>query len=233
MTNNFDNQINHFAFWSAIVVLVTAVISFLLPLDAPGGYTVMHENRIIWLNDNRELFIIGWINQMVCMLSLTGVLLGIAWHVSSENQLRALIAAMIVFASAIAFVIPKFIAIWTIPQLAHVVSTGGIGTELADSLLRLLNVSIPFSLYTSFDYLGFWLYALFGLIVAGPLSRQSLISKVTAASLGLFGVLFHCLLGALLAGQLASSDIETPFLIVFALLLVPVTLMMIAFKQRM
>ena len=101
------------------------------------------------------------------------------------------------------------------------------------SLLRLLNVSIPFSLYTSFDYLGFWLYALFGLIVAGPLSRQSLIAKITAASLALFGVLFHCLMGALLAGQLASSDIEIPFLIVFALLLVPVTLMMFAFKQRM
>jgi hypothetical protein len=85
------------------------------------------------------------------------------------------------------FIIPKFIAIWTIPQLVQAISTGATSAELADPLLRILNVSIPFSLYTSFDYLGFWLYAVFGLLVAGPLFGESLSSKVATICSGVFG----------------------------------------------
>ena len=222
MTTDFDQQINRFAFWSAIILLMTTVASFLLPLDAPAGYTALHEDRVTWLNDNRGLFILGWLNQIVAMLSLTGALFGLAWYVARENQLRAAIAAMVLFASAIAFVIPKFIAVWTIPQLAESISTEAAGAEFADSLLRLLNVSVPFSLYTSFDYLGFWLYAVFGLLIAGPLAGQSLASKVAAVSIGLFGVLFHCLLVALFLGKIASADIETSFLGVSMLPLSPI-----------
>ena len=233
MKTDFDKQINRFAFWSAFVVLVTCIVSFLLPLDAPGGYMTLHADRVAWLNDNRDLFILGWLNQVAALLSLTGVLFGIAWHVANKNQLRAAIAAMVVLASASAFIIPKFIAIWTIPQLAQAISTGATGAELADPLLRILNVSIPFSLYTSFDYLGFWLYAVFGLLVAGPLFGESLSSKVAAISTGVFGAVFHCLLVTLLMGELASVDVETIFLGSFALLLVPVIAMMFRFKQEM
>ena len=94
-------------------------------------------------------------------------------------------------------------------------------------------MSIPFSLYTSFDYLGFWLYAVFGLLVAGPLFWESLSSKVAAISTGVFGAVFHCLLVALLVGELASADVETMFLGSFAVLLVPVIAMMFRFKQEM
>jgi hypothetical protein len=38
-------------------------------------------------------------------------------------------------------------------------------------------LSIPFSRYTSFDYLGSWLYAVFGWLVAGSLFGESLSSK--------------------------------------------------------
>jgi len=131
------------------------------------------------------------------------------------------------------FIIPKFIAIWTIPQLVQAISTGATSAELADPLLRILNVSIPFSLYTSFDYLGFWLYAVFGLLVAGPLFGESLSSKVAAICTGVFGAVFHCLLIALLIGEPASADVETMFLGSFAVLLVPVIAMMFRFKQEM
>ena len=33
-----DDRINRLGFWSAIVAIVTAVISSFIPLDAPGGY---------------------------------------------------------------------------------------------------------------------------------------------------------------------------------------------------
>jgi hypothetical protein len=71
-------------------------------------------------------------------------------------------------------------------------------SDLADPLLRLLNVSIRFSLYTSFDYLGFWLYAVFGLLVAGALYGENMSAKITAVTVGVFGFVYHGLLAALL-----------------------------------
>ena len=161
---SLDEKINRLGLWSAVIVIVTAIISVYLPLDAPGGYNAEHADRVAWLSNNRELFIAAWANQIVAMLSLSGVLFAIAWRIGSANPLRAIIAAMVVLMSVMAFIIPKFIAVWTIPLLANTISTGAVGSELADPLLRILNVSIPFSLYTSFDYLGFWLYSLLALI---------------------------------------------------------------------
>jgi hypothetical protein len=56
---------------------------------------------------------------------------------------------MVVLMSAVAFIIPKFIAVWTIPLLADTITADGVDVEMADALLLLLNVSIPFSLFTS------------------------------------------------------------------------------------
>ena len=154
-TLTLDLQMNRFGFWSAVIAIVTGMISFFLPLDAPGGYTADHADRIAWLTANRDLFILGWLNQIAAMLSLSGVFFAIAWHIAIKNPLRAALAAMVVLLSVVAFIIPKFMAIWTIPQLAEVITSNAVGAELADTLLLLLNVSVPFSLYTSFDYLGF------------------------------------------------------------------------------
>tara|TARA_B110000503_G_scaffold123245_1_gene188679 strand:- start:920 stop:1417 length:498 start_codon:yes stop_codon:yes gene_type:complete len=140
-----------------------------LPLDVPGGYGAEHADGVEWLNANQGVFILGWSNQIVAMLSLPGVFFGVAWPIGTKNPLRAILSAMVVLVYVVAFIIPKFIAVWTIPQLAAVVATGAVGANMADQLLVLLNVSIPFSLYTSFDYMGFGLYAVFGLLVAGPL----------------------------------------------------------------
>ena len=56
---------------------------------------------------------------------------------------------------------------------------------MAAVLLPLLNVSIPFSLYTSFDYLGFWLYALFAVLMMKPLYGSDWSSKLIAILVGL------------------------------------------------
>jgi hypothetical protein len=87
---------------------------------------------------------------------------------------------------------------------------------MADQLLVLLNVSIPFSLYTSFDYLGFWLYAVFGLLVAGHLYSDDMSSKVAA----------------ILLLALESADIESSFISVSTLLLIIVVAMLIRFRGR-
>ena len=103
----------------------------------------------------------------------------------------------------------------------------------ADQLFVLLNVSIPFSLYTSFDYLGFWLYAVFGLLVAGPLYSDDMSSKVAAVTAGVFGIAFHGVLAAILLLALESAHIETSFISVSTLLLILVVAMLIRFRGRL
>jgi hypothetical protein len=215
-----DRQINRLGLVSVIVVVLTTLVSFWLPLDVPNGFEAQHADRVDWLTANRGIFIIGWINQIISMLAFAGVFFGVAWNVAKLAPLRGIVAAVVVLLSVAAFIIPKFIAVWTIPQLASVVAAEASGAEMANQLLLVLNVSVPFSLYTSFDYLGFWLYAVFALLVAGPLFNGSISSKTAAVGAGLFGCIFHGLFAMLLLGEIASADIETYFLgsVVFLLL---------------
>jgi len=232
-TRSLNYQISRLGFGCAILVLVTAVIAAFLPLDVPEGHSATHTDRIAWLLENRDMFILGWINQILAMLGLSGVLLAAAWQIRKANTLRAILAAATVFASVIAFLIPKFIAVWTIPLLADTVAIDPASNPLANTLLLLLNVSVPYSLFTSFDYLGFWLYAVFGLLVAVPLYEKKPSLKVAAVTLGAFGMIYHILLGALLWGAIPAVEIEGWFLGASALLLIVVLAMLLNFKGEM
>jgi len=207
-----DQQINRWGFWSVIIFAVTTVLSFYLPLDVANGYDAAHSDRVTWLNEHRNVFVAGWVNQIVSMLSLSAAFAAAAWVAAGDNVLRGALGAFFVALATMAFVIPKFIAVWTIPMLASAAATGTAGSEMAHSLLPLLNVSIPFSLYTSFDYLGFWLYAVFALLIAGPLYGETLKSNIASVSLGVFGVIYHLCLLVLLSGGMAPADIGTYFI---------------------
>jgi hypothetical protein len=147
--------------------------------------------------------------------------------------LRAILAAMVVLMSVVAFIIPKFIAVWTIPMLADTITAGVVGAETADALLLLLNVSIPFSLYTSFDYLGFWLYSVFALLVAAPLFGPAITLKISSISLGLFGCIYQILMVALWMGAISPQEIEVYFLGASLLLLFVIVAMLVNFKKAM
>ena len=99
---------------------------------------------------------------------------------------------------------------------------------MANLLLPLLNVSIPFSLYTSFDYLGFWLYALFGLLVAGPMYGGA--AAQIAAALGVYGLIYHVMMVAFLLGSIAATEIEVYFLGLTPLLIIAVVAAGFAFR---
>ena len=230
-TISLNNQVNQFGFWSAIVATLTLIASLFIPLDVPAGYSAEHAERVAWLNANRGTFIIGWINQITAMLSLSGIFFAMCWRIANKNPLRAILAAMVVLVSVVAFIIPKFMAVWTIPLLADTISTGAVGAELADPLLRLLNVSVPFSLYTSFDYLGFWLYAVFGLLVAIPLYGENISTRIAAATIGLFGLIYHVLLIAILLGNIAAADIESVLIGVSGLLMIQIIAMILSFRS--
>jgi hypothetical protein len=220
--NTLDGQMYRFGFWSVLIVIASGIASGFMPLDVPGGYAAAYTDRVLWLQANRTLFIAGWVNQIVAMFSLSGVFACSAWLIARSHTLRAMLAAMAVFMSVIAFIIPKFMAIWTIPLLGDSIANSTPGHEMAAMLLPLLNVSIPFSLYTSFDYLGFWLYALFGLLVAGPLFSGSNAQKITAIALGSFGLIYQVMMAALLLGGIDATEIEAYFLGLTPLLIVAI-----------
>jgi len=230
---SLDYQINRLGFWSVVIAFATGLVSAFLPLDVPGGYTAEHADRVTWLSANRGAFIAAWVNQIAAMLSLSGLFFAIAWKIVGNNPLRAILAAMVVLMSVVAFIIPKFMAVWTLPVLADTIVAGAVGAEMADALLLVLNVSQPFSLYTSFDYLGFWLYSVFALLVAVPLYGQTKTAKISAVSLGIYGVLYQFVLVAFLFGEVAPTDIEVSFGLTILPLLVVMVAMLMNFKAAM
>ena len=229
--STLNQQISRWGFWAVIVFVITAVLSMFLPLDIANGYAATHADRVQWLQHNRGLFIAGWVNQIFSMFSLSGALAAAAWVAVVNNALRAILGVFFVAMATMAFAIPKFMAIWTIPMLADAAASGSPGSAMAHSLLPLLNVSVPFSLYTSFDYLGFWLYAVFALLVAGPLYGDTLTAKIAAVSLGGFALLYHGCLLMLLMGGIDPKDIETYFIGTTLLLLVHLVAVGAVFKN--
>ena len=233
---SIDAGVYKLGFWSVIATIVAGVAAAFLPLDAPAGYDASHADRIIWLRANGGTFTAAWVVQIMAMTALTGMYLALAWQISRTAPVRAAIAGMVVLVSFIAFIIPKFIAIWTIPHLADAVVTGSVGAEMADSLLLILNVSIPFSLFTSFDFLGFWMYGIFGLLIAVPLYRQAgaaWSAKSTAAILGLFGVLFHGVLLGWLMEFIPPAELKLYSAPILSLLLVAVVAAAFNFWQKL
>ena len=226
-----DIQINRFGFWCVVICIATGLLAVALPLDVPGGYDATREERLNWLAANRGLFIAGWLNQILAMLTLSGLFLAIAWRVRHESPLAALLAAGATAMATMAFVIPKFMAVWTIPLLAQAALSETAGSEMAAMLLQLLNVSIPFSLYTSFDYMGFWLYSLFALLVMVPMVGRDWLSKFAALLLGLFGVGFHVAFAMLIFGVIGAADIEVSFGLSFIPLLLLLLVMLAIFRR--
>ena len=228
-SESFDHRVSRFGFWCSLICIVTAIVAAFLPLDVPEGYSATHTERLQWLTENRDAFVAAWVNQIVAMFSLSGLFLALCWRGRLKGPLSALLAAGAVAMATMAFVIPKFMAVWTIPLLANAEATGGTGAAMAAVLLPLLNVSVPFSLYTSFDYMGFWLYALFAVLTMRSLYGSEMLSKVTAILVGLFGVGFHVALACLLLGVIQAPDIEISFGLSFIPLLLLVLILPIAF----
>jgi hypothetical protein len=233
VSSTLGQQINQAAFWSAVIALVTGVVAFFFPLDAPGGYEATVSERVTWLTANSGLFMIGWVNQIVAMLALSGIFAGIAWQIAGTHPLRAILAATLVAISVVVFLIPKYIAVWTIPMLAEAIAagSGSAASDMAQSLLPILNVSVPFSLYTSFDYLGFWLYSLVALLVARPLIQFSLSAKISGITLGVFGILYNGIVIAILAGVIARTQIEAYIMSTAGLLLIVTVATLFLFKR--
>ena len=227
---NLDENINKATFWMAVVLLVSAVFSVFFPLDAPAA---AFPDRMIWFSKNLNAFVAGWVVQMIAMLTLSGVFAGIAWQTRGSHPLSAFLAGTAVLVATIAFLVPKFIAIWSIPQMVVASTTVTPNVAVAEQLFQLLNPSLSFSLFTSFDYLGFWMYGIFALLVARPLFQLTLTARIAAVALGLYGILYHLLMAGVMTGSVTTADIGAYSGSIAALLLIPVVSMAIYFRQAM
>jgi hypothetical protein len=223
-----DNTINKVAFRSAVVLVLAGVLSVFFPLDAPEG---PFADRMTWYSTNVGAFVMGWVVQMIAMLTLAGVFAGTAWQVRESHPVSTFVAGTALLISVVAFIIPKFIAIWAIPQMVVASSTVTANAAVAGQLFQLLNPSLPFSLFTSFDYLGFWMYGVFGLLVARPLFRLTLSAKIAAVGLGLFGLFYHILFAGVMTGSVATADIGPYAESMGILLLIPVISMAVYFRK--
>lgn len=229
-SQKLDSTINQAAFWSAVVLIVAGVLSVFFPLDAPEG---PFADRMQWYSSNVGVFVMGWVVQMIAMLTLSGVFAATAWQTRKSNPLSSFLAGIAVLIATVAFIIPKFIAIWSVPQMVEASTTVTANAAVAEQLFQLLNPSLSFSLFTSFDYLGFWMYGVFGLLVARPLLRLTLSGKIAAVGLGLFGLLYHVLVVGVMAGSVATPDVGPYAESMGILLLIPVVSMAIFFRNAM
>lgn len=229
-TQMLDQRIYRLSFWAAIILILAGVLSVFFPLDAPETTFV---DRMIWFSKNVDAFAMGWVVQMIAMLTLSGVFAGTAWQAGKVAPISSALAGIALLFATMAFLIPKFIAIWAIPQMVAASSTVTVHTPVAEQLFQMLNPSLSFSLFTSFDYLGFWMYSIFGLLAACPLFNLSLAAKISAVSLGLFGVLYHLLVFGVVFGAIGTSDVTPYAESISILLLIPVVSMAFHFRSQL
>tara|TARA_B100000809_G_scaffold59015_1_gene55526 strand:- start:1736 stop:2452 length:717 start_codon:yes stop_codon:yes gene_type:complete len=229
-SQELDNTISKGAFRSAIVLILTGVLMLFFPLDAPAA---PFADRMLWYSANVNAYVMGWVLQMIAMLTLSALFAATAWQTRKSHPLSTFVAGTALLISIMAFIIPKFIAIWSIPQMVVASSTVTPNVAVAEQLFQLLNPSLSFSLFTSFDYLGFWMYGVFGLLLARPLFRLTLSAKIAAVSLGLFGLLYHLLLVGVMFGSIAIANIALYAESIGILLLIPVLSMAVYFRNQL
>ena len=204
-TARLDSQINKATYLSAIVLFVFTAVSMFGVYDAPAGSTA--AEKVAWLNENNGAFVLSWVTQIVQVFTLAAVFAAACWKVFSVNPLAAVSGGIVLMLGTMAILITKGTELWVVPLAAQDLAAGSSGQEPGLTLLSINSQSYPYSLTTYFDYLGLWLWSLFGLLVARPLFRFSTSAKVAAVSLGLFGIIYPIFYGFLVTGVIPLEEI--------------------------
>ncbi|NCF19357.1 MAG: hypothetical protein GWP63_14030 [Haliea sp.] len=204
-TARLDSQINKTAYLSAIILFVFTAVSMFGVYDAPAGSTA--AEKVAWLNENNGAFVFSWVTQIVQVFTLAAVFAATCWKVFSVNPLAAVSGGIVLMLGTMAILITKGTELWVVPLAAQDLAAGSSGQEPGHTLLSINSQSYPYSLTTYFDYLGLWLWSLFGLLVARPLFRLSTSAKVAAISLGLFGIIYPIFYGFLVTGVIPLEEI--------------------------
>lgn len=203
-TSNISVQINSVAFKATVIVIVLGIVSLFLPLGAPGA---TQEEAAEWLINDLTLYMIGWIVQIVLMFSTTTIFVGAAWQIYSTNPLRSVLLWSLTGVSFIAFIIPKFIAVWSVPLSARSLAAGNEARDTAEAFLLATNPSVSFGLAPTLDFLGFLVYGVMGFILFRPLVQLSTSAKVAAVTLLVYGIIICLILILAVTAIISQSDI--------------------------
>jgi len=204
-TAKLDSQINKAAYLSAIVLFLFTAVSMFGVYDAPAGSTA--DEKVAWLNENNGAFVLSWVTQIVQVFTLATVFAAICWKVFSVNPLAAVSGGIMLMLGTMAILITKGTELWIVPLAAQDLAAGSSGQEPGHTLLSINSQSYLYSLTAYFDYLGLWLWSLFGLLVARSLFRFSTSAKVAAISLGLFGIIYPVFYGFVVTGAIPQEEI--------------------------
>jgi hypothetical protein len=224
---NISPTIFDLGYKAVIVFLITAVISLALPLDAPVPTQSAAE---LWLNTEVGGYLFGWLNQVILMFSSSLILLAAGLSIYSSAPLRAGAVWVFTLMSTLAFLISKFLSLWSVPLTAKAIAAENAVAGSAQSILVTLGPNEAFGLVPSIDYLGFWLYGLIGLLLFRPLFRQSLSAKIAAIALLMYGILFHLVYVAVVIDLLGQSDVGDAFFLINFLVLIAVIALLFRFR---
>jgi hypothetical protein len=220
---NISPAIFDLGYKAVIVLLITVVISLALPLEAPDPTQIA---AALWLNTEAGGYLFGWLNQLILMFACAVIFLAAGLLIYSSAPLRAGAVWVLTLMSTLAFLISKFLSLWSVPLAAKAIAAENAVAGSAQSILVTLGPSEAFGLVPSIDYLGFWLYGVMGLLLFRPLFRQSLSAKIAAVALLFYGILFHLIYVALMIDLIGQSDVAgVVFLIGFLILIAAIALL--------
>lgn len=224
---NIHPAIFDLGYKAAFVFLITAVISLALPLEAPVPTQSAAE---LWLNTEAGGYLFGWLNQVILMFASSVILLAAGLLIYSSAPLRAGAVWVLTLMSTLAFLMSKFLSLWSVPLTVKAIAAESAVAGSAQSILTTLGPSEAFGLVPSIDYLGFWLYGLIGLLLFRPLFRQSLSAKIAAIALLMYGILFHLVYVAVVIDLLGQSDVGDAFFLINFLVLIAVIALLFRFR---
>lgn len=224
---NIAEQMNGIGVKALIAIAVTLILSLFLPLEAPEPN---QNDAIHWLMNSHGIYVLGWINQIVCMLAFSFAFVSAAWLIVDTHPIRTVISLAFTSMATVAFFIVKFVNVWSIPLMAKALASGAQESTTAATFLTAHAPSIAFGFGRSMDYLGFLLYAIAGLLIYRPMMNVSKSAKVAAVGFLLFGVLYFATLLVPYADILGQADIKPVVVISVSPLIVSFIALYFAFN---
>jgi len=193
-------QLYRAAFWAAIISIITSILMLIIPM----GPSVMEAGeRIAWFEANLGVYLLAWGNQIILVCCGVPVMMGAGLCVFKRNPVSAIMAWIAGLIATAVFLIEKFVRFWGLTLMTKTLTQapGGEKAGIAEINFQIWDGSTMFSFVDTMDYLGFWLYALFGLFLFYPLWKIKGAARIAGVMLLIYGIGYHVLLFGTLLGS--------------------------------
>ena len=193
-------QLYKAAFWAAVISIVSSILMLIIP----WGPAVMESSeRIAWFDANLGVYLLAWGNQIILVCLYVAVMMGAGLCVFERNPVSAIMAWMAGLIATAAFLIEKFVRFWGLTLMTKTLAHAPEGREagLAEINFQIWDGSTMFAFVETMDYLGFWLYALFSLLLFYPLWNLKGAARIAGVMFLIYGVGYHVLLFGTLLGS--------------------------------